>query len=284
MTEPEDQGGVQRPSIDVLMEQLGVKPILEALGVDENTLGRLQAGVESETPAIREGMKRLETMMGDAVGWWKDESPVSDVVGVDLESVGMLADEAIPPATSAKRVWNWEENQENRRWSLRAMLDLAMSSTAHLGVTYQGQVAMLGLVAEIEYSLIVSGDTLPDAGQDWDGDRRMREMNRRIGRMIWVSREQERAYGGIRGVYNWLMGRKKMRPKELVQRMLREADSVMRVLPEVGEGMELRSGDDWHREEEMHYLSAADIIEGESRPLPPDRSSRDRPGEPPRPF
>ena len=267
MMESEDRTRIRRPSLDVLMEQLGKQPVLETLGVDEKMLGLLQSGVEPETPAIRAGMKRLEKMLGNAVGWWDDEPPVSEVPGVELAEAGVPVEEAMPPSTSAQRIWNWEENREKRRQSLRAMLDLAMASTARLGVTYQGQVAMLGLVAQIEYSLVVSGETLPENGQDWDADRRMRELNRRIGRMIWVSREQEREYSGIRGVYNWLMGRKKLRPKELVERMLKEADDAMGVVPELGEAMELMPGGDWRREEQVRYLEAADVIEGEAKPF-----------------
>lgn len=259
--ESNDGAQLKRPSLDVLIEQLGIKPVMEALKVDEEVLGRLQAGLEEETPLIQAGMRRLEGMMGDAVVWWVDERPVSEVAGVELVDAGVPVEEALPPATSAQRMWNWEEIREKRRQSLRAMLDLAMSSTARLGVTYQGQVAMLGLVAEIEYSLIVDGDTLPESGMDWDGDRRMRERNRRIGRMIWAAREQEREYGGIRGVYNWLMGRKKMRPKELVRRMKEDADSVMGLSPEVDEALGLMEDDERRRQERMHHLEAARIVD-----------------------
>ena len=56
----------------------------------------------------------------------------------------------------------------------------------------------------------------------------------RISRLLWVEREQEKEFGGIRGVFNWLAGRRRLSGKELVERMLYEADLIMGVLPETG--------------------------------------------------
>lgn len=268
MMETHDGASPGRPRLDVLIEQLGPQPVMETLGLDEDSLGRLQAGLEPETEGVRAGMKQLERLMGEAVDWWGEEPPVSEVAGVELEESGVPVEAALPAVTSAHRTWNWEEMREKRRQSLRAMLELAMASTARLGVTYQGQVAMLGLVAEIEYSLIVWGDTLPESGMDWDPDRRARETSRRIGRMIWVRREQEREYGGIRGVYNWLMGRKQMRPKELMARMMEESDGVMGLDPELEEAAQMMEEGVARREERMRRLEAGGVVEGESRSLP----------------
>ena len=77
---------------------------------------------------------------------------------------------------------------------------MALMTQHRLGMKYQGQVAMLGLVAKIELALIsFFDDTLPDPGMEWDGDRRLREINRRIARLLWVEREQEKELGGLRG-------------------------------------------------------------------------------------
>ena len=78
-TEGESGGGVvrRRPRLDRLLETLGAAPVLEMLGVDAETLGRVQAGLE---PLGEEPVRRLEGMaesMGMVVEWWEDDAPGS---------------------------------------------------------------------------------------------------------------------------------------------------------------------------------------------------------------
>ena len=60
-TEGEAGEGVvrRRPRLDRLLETLGAAPVLEMLGVDAETLGRVQAGLE---PLDEEPVRRLEGM------------------------------------------------------------------------------------------------------------------------------------------------------------------------------------------------------------------------------
>ena len=45
-----------------------------------------------------------------------------------------------------------------------------------------------------------------------------------------MEREQQREFGGFRGVWNNLLGRRRISGKELYQRMLREADGMLEVM------------------------------------------------------
>ena len=242
-TEGEAGEGVvrRRPRLDRLLETLGAAPVLEMLGVDAETLGRVQAGLE---PLGEEPVRRLEGMaksMGMVVEWWEDEAPgvTGESVGIELEDPGVGVEE-LPVEGFVSRSWSWERHEAERRASLRAMHRLAMMTQYRLGVRYQSQLAMFELVAKIEWLLIYLGETLPDPGMEWDGDRRMRELDRRASRLLWVQRERDREHGGVRGIFNWLTGRTRMSAKELVRRMLEEADDMMGVLPEGGEVMGMR--------------------------------------------
>ena len=168
----------RRPRLDLLVHAMGEDPVRETLDVSgEDWESILSGGMELDETLLA----RLETMieaMGQAVEWWDEEDDgegaSEDVGGVELDQGSERPSEEVPAEALSSRSWNWGEHLEERRASLRAMHHLAMVTQYRLGVKYQGQLAMMGLVAKIELALIFMGDTLPDPGVDWDGDRRLR--------------------------------------------------------------------------------------------------------------
>ena len=279
MVEADGEVRRRRPRLDLLVQAMGEAPVRETLDVSgEDWELILSGGMELDATLLG----RLETMVGamdQAVGWWdevEDEAdegggPSEEVGGVELEEVSERLAEEVPAEALSSRSWNWGEHLEERRASLRAMHNLAMVTQYRLGVKYQGQLAMMGLVAKIELALIFMGETLPDPGVDWDGDRRLREINRRVSRLLWVKQEQDREFGGVRGVFNWLSGRTRLSSKELVKQMLEEADDIMEVMPEVmvgktgvvppGVGV---GGDNRDRHVEQ-YVEAIRVVDGRER-------------------
>ena len=198
MVGADGEGVRRRPRLDLLVRAMGEDPVRETLDVSgEDWESILSGGMELDDRLLA----RLETMieaMDQAVEWW------------DEEDDGEAVPEDVPAEALSSRSWNWGEHLEERRASLRAMHHLAMVTQYRLGVRYQGQLAMMGLVAKIELALIFMGETLLDPGVDWDGDRRLREINRRVSRLLWVKQEQDREFGGVRGVFNWLSGRTRL--------------------------------------------------------------------------
>ena len=263
----------RRPRLDLLVQAMGEDPVRETLDVSgEDWESILSGGMALDETLLA----RLETMigaMGQAVEWWDEEEDEEDegegasedVGGVELDEGSERPSEEVPAEALSSRSWNWGEHLEERRASLRAMHHLAMVTQYRLGVRYQGQLAMMGLVAKIELALIFMGETLPDPGVDWDGDRRLREINRRVSRLLWVKQEQDREFGGVRGVFNWLSGRTRLSSKELVKQMLEEANDIMEVMPEVMVGktgmISLAAGGDGRNRQVDEYVEAIKVVD-----------------------
>ena len=261
----------RRPRLDLLVGAVGEAPVRETLDVSGEDWELILSG-EMKLDSMM--LARLDTMiagMDVAVGWWdevEDEEDdgagaPEDIGGVELDEASERPSEEVPAEALSSRSWNWGEHLEERRASLRAMHHLAMVTQYRLGVRYQGQLAMMGLVAKIELALIFMGETMPDPGVDWDGDRRLREINRRVSRLLWV--EQDREFGGVRGVFNWLSGRTRLSSKELVKQMLEEADDIMEVMPEVMVGktgmISLAAGGDGRNRQVDEYVEAIKVVD-----------------------
>ena len=93
---------------------------------------------------------------------------------------------------------------------------------------HKEMVAALSWVAEIELALIsFYEDSVPDPRVSWDLERRTREINARLERLRWAREEQEKEYGGVKGVMKWLVGDRMPSGKELYQKMVDEADRLL---------------------------------------------------------
>ena len=288
LMEGEDQVVDWRKKIGIMVKALGPVPVADVLGVDEETVNGLLSGEVSMDAGMELRLSRMDGLYREPLEWSDDQAygppmlsagdPAPGVSVLPLEpelvaeagvgpsgglegALGGALMPAVPAVVEATRTWSWQEHMDERRKSLRAIRELVQMVQYRLDLSYQGQVAMLGLVAKIELAMIYLGETLPEAGMDWDGDRKLREQHRRQSRLIWVRREQNREYGGMRGVMNWLMGRQRPSAKELIQRMIAEADNSMGVLPELGEGNRLQPGEERHAEEMVRYMEAAEVID-----------------------
>ena len=148
-----------------------------------------------------------------AVDLDQDGSPDAVVYGIDLSSRPGMA---------------WMEQQERRRMSLRNAHALAIMTQYRIGMTHLETVTSLGLVTQIELALITYfRESLPEPGQNWDSQKRAREIERRLARLRWVEQEQEREDSGLKGMWNRVRGRGRPSGKELYERMVKNADTMI---------------------------------------------------------
>ena len=180
-----------------------------------------------EKPVGGDG-KRAYARFGDASA--KEVLGIAEepdvALGLDTDGDGKV-DIELPGAVAVPRKGNWNEEIERRRESLWTAWSIARM-TQHRLMKHSEAVAALGWVAEIELALIsFYGETLPQRGASWDMERQTREVNLRLSRLRWVAEEQEKEYGGVKGVMKWLMGDRRPGGKELYQRMVEEADKLL---------------------------------------------------------
>ena len=157
----------------------------------------------------------------------------SDVaLGIDLDGDN-IADVSMAVMVSGRPGVGWKEEQDKRRVSLRNARALAVMTMFRLGMTYEEQVAALGLVSQIELALIsYFRESVPEPGQSWDPHRRAREIERRLARLRWVEGEQQKERSGVRGMWNWLIGKPPLTGKMLYDKMIEHADGMLAAMNE----------------------------------------------------
>ncbi len=86
---------------------------------------------------------------------------------------------------------------------------------------------------KIELALITYfNESIPDPAENWDGRRRYREIDTRLKGLRWVNRELKKEYGGLKGAWNWLLGRGLPTGKELYSKMVDEAEDMIMAMEE----------------------------------------------------
>ena len=171
----------------------------------------------------------------------RNVSQVSSEValGVDLDGDG-VADVSLAQMVSGRPGVGWKDEQDKRRVSLRNSRALAVMTMFRLGMTYEEQVAALGLVSQIELALIsYFRESVPEPGQSWDPHRRAREIERRLARLRWVEGEQQKERSGVRGMWNWLIGKPPLTGKMLYDRMIEHADGMLAAMSEERYGQDI---------------------------------------------
>ena len=122
----------------------------------------------------------------------------------------------------------WMEQQDRRRTSLRNAHTMATMTQFRIGMTRMETVTALGLVTQIELALITYfRESLPEPGQNWDSQKRAREIERRLARLRWVEQQQNDEDSGLKGVWNRVRGRRKPSGKDLYRKMIENADAMV---------------------------------------------------------
>ena len=84
--------------------------------------------------------------------------------------------------------------------SLRNAYTMATMTQYRIGMTRMETVTALGLVTQIELALITYfRESLPEPGQNWDSQKRAREIERRLAWLRWVEQQQNDEDSGFEG-------------------------------------------------------------------------------------
>ena len=222
--------GVSGPDPALALEMGQTLGVLDASGdVEMDGDASPVAGVEPGGPAPAGAAE----VVADGVAGAAPSAPsgggmVSQVVALDLDQDGSPDVLAHGIDLSSRPGMAWMEQQERRRMSLRNAHALAIMTQYRIGMTHLETVTSLGLVTQIELALITYfRESLPEPGQNWDSQKRAREIERRLARLRWVEQEQEREDSGLKGMWNRVRGRGRPSGKELYERMVKNADTMI---------------------------------------------------------
>ena len=159
----------------------------------------------------------------------RDVGEVADygVLGIDPDGDN-IPGVSLAGMVSGRPGVGWKEEQDKRRIAMRNTRALAVMTMFRLGMSYEEQVAALGLVSQVELALIsYFKGSVPEPGQSWDPHRRAREIERRLARLRWVEGEQQKERRGVCGLWNWLTGKPPLTGKMLYERMIQHADGML---------------------------------------------------------
>ena len=241
--EDNDDVGIRLQSV---LGMLGSVVMSERLGVDEEMLYKLLGGEEDMSDEIAGRLAALMTGVESAVkrlpfdekvreslerNVTEDYVQALEPVGIDVDGDGK-ADFTVPNlgiVQGGKPTFG--DETERRRQNLRSARVTALMTQFRDDMEYEELVAALGMVAQIELALIMAfRESLPEPGQEWDGERRAREIDKRLARLRWVKRENDRMFSGVKGMYNRIKGRRPVSGRELYERMVRETDLILDVM------------------------------------------------------
>ena len=192
-----------------------------------------EAGARTlERLAIESGPSTNAAGRGPAVAEARGSAPAgseaTQVLGVDIDQDGKPDVPLYGIDLSSRPGMAWVEQQDRRRMSLRNAHMMATMTQYRTGMTRMEPVTALGLVTQIELALITYfRESLPEPGQNWDAQKRAREIERRLARLRWVEQQQNDEDSGLKGVWNRVRGRGKPSGKELYRRMIENADAMI---------------------------------------------------------
>ena len=193
------------------------------------------SGVEAHLAGVSPdggGMDASPLASGDGAG----TGPGAELSADGISAAGILG-EGTGGAGVIMPGKRWSEDIEMRRRALWTARGVAVMSQFRLDLEYHEHVASLACVAQVELALIsFFMESVPDPGEVWNPAKRAREIERRLRRIRWSEAEQRREFGGFRGAWNWLVGRKRVSGKELYQRMVAEADEMMGAIADLDRG------------------------------------------------
>ena len=182
----------------------------------------------SEGPAVEPGPSGNAAIGVEPVADVPDGLGPVQVLGVDIDQDGKPDVPLYGIDLSSRPGMAWTEQQDRGRMCLRNAHALATMVQYRIGMTRLETVTALGLVVQIELALITFyGESLPEPGQNWDAQKRSREIERRLARLRWVEQEQNREDSGIKGVWNRVRGKRIPSGKDLYKGMIENADVMI---------------------------------------------------------
>lgn len=229
-----------------LVLDFSVRTLAEKTGVDQEVWVQCHMGVRElddelfgQLLVVEAGRPDRDLREEEGDEW--EEEGYGDGRGYEFDTDGDgKVDLVVPDVGRMVKGEKRSEGDERMRRVLWSARSVALLTQFRLGMTVEEQVAAVGFLTQVELVLIMKYDeSVPDPGADWSLEKRSREIDRRLARLRWVEEKQREDFGGWKGIWRALVGRKRVTGKELFEKMLDEADDMMLAMSGIGQGDEV---------------------------------------------
>lgn len=216
-----------------MLERLGPEQLTNALDISSEELSRMLLGDLEFPEEVKQGLLRMDGVLSSgrqAVRLSRDvpdEIDDASVPSPTKEDLDVLPE---PVVGTSGGYGGAEVVMDRLKADLYAARLMATRNLMDLRLRDDEILTNQLVVLEIELTIILHfGDSVPTPGMNWTDVQCHEEAEKRLRRLRWVNSALNKYDRGIRGMFRRFVGGKRRSPREMLNDMMVEADTLHRL-------------------------------------------------------